>query len=77
MKEVKYITTRSLENGKGKVRVVVFKDEPNIAYVKYKCPKCGYESELKKEWKRPFYFNCEKCNHKISVPRLLYEIKKK
>ncbi len=73
IEELDYFTNRTFydENGKkvGYVKVWVFKGE-KIANVKYKCPYCGFEGELQKEWKRPFRFRCQNCGKSIKVPRL-------
>ncbi len=72
IEELDYYTNRTFYEGnikKGYAKVWVFKGE-KIANVKYKCPNCGFEGELQKEWRRPFGFRCEKCGKYIRIPRL-------
>lgn len=74
-----YHTNRDAKNSKkqpkGKIRVLVAKSD-GIARIEYKCPECGYEAYTETEWKRPFYVKCQKCNFKISVPKMRAEAKK-
>ena len=60
---IQYITNRELKNSKGeikgKVRIIKYKEE-KLARVKYKCPECGYEGEMKLPFKKPFRFSCQK-----------------
>lgn len=76
----RYITNRILTNSKGhetgKIQVLV-RIDLDIAEVKYKCPECGFQEELRKPWKRPFSVKCSKCGFLIRLPRLKDEIKKK
>lgn len=80
MREVKYITTRILENSngdkKGKIRVVVYKDEPSTAYVRYICPECGYQEETSLPWKKPLIVKCSNCGYKMKIVNLLRQFKK-
>ncbi len=74
--ECSYFTKRTLtdENGKevGKVQLWVFREEENVLYYKYVCPKCGYKGEGKMEWdwKFPVKIVCDRCNYVIKVKRL-------
>ncbi|MEM7819218.1 MAG: hypothetical protein QXD48_00105 [Candidatus Aenigmatarchaeota archaeon] len=74
-----YHTNRTVKNSKkqltGKIRVLVAKSDM-IARCEYICPECKHEGYKETEWKRPFYVKCEKCNFKISVPRMRDEAKK-
>jgi len=74
-----YHTWRSVKNkqGKeaGKIRVLVLKSD-NIARVEYICPECEHYGYVETEWRRPFYVRCEKCNFKISVPKMREEFKR-
>lgn len=78
--EIKYITTRNLQNSageiKGKVRVIVLKGE-NMADIDLTCPECGFVQKKKQEFKLPLNLQCEKCNFKIKIQSLRKEIKKK
>ena len=73
-----YHTQRSVKNSKnqptGKIRVLAMPD--GIARVEYTCPECRHEAYTEVPWKRPFYVNCEKCGHKISVQKLKQQFKK-
>lgn len=80
MREVKYITTRVLENSKGekkgKIRVIVYKDEPNIACVRYLCPECNHQEETTLPWKKPLIVKCSNCEYKMKIVNLLRQFKK-
>ncbi len=77
--EIQYISNRELKNSKGevkgKVRIIKFKEE-ETARVKYKCPECGYEGEIRLPFKKPFRFSCQRCGFKMKVISLRTEIKK-
>jgi len=74
-----YHTNRTVRNTKnqmtGTIRVLAAKAD-NIARVEYKCPECLHEAYAEQEWKRPFYIKCEKCSHKITVPKMREQAKK-
>ncbi len=67
IEECKYFTRRSFD--RGYVIAWVLKDE-DVLHIKYKCPECGYEGEIEKEFKRPIRFKCEKCGHKFLITKL-------
>lgn len=77
-KECEYHTNRTVNNSKneptGSIRVLVHKD--NLAMCEYKCPECLHSGYAESEWKRPFSIKCEKCNNKISVPKLREQAKR-
>ena len=77
--EIRYITTRDLQNSagqiKGKVRVIVLKGE-DVANIDMSCPECGYVQKKKQEFKLPLNLQCEKCGFKIKLQSLRKEIKK-
>ncbi len=77
-KDCAYHTQRSAKNSRGqmtgKIRVLARKD--GVAMVEYTCPECSHSGYAEQEWKRPFYVKCEKCSHKISVPKMKAEAKK-
>lgn len=79
MMEIQYISNRELKNSKGevrgKVRIIKFKEE-ELARVRYKCPECGYEEEIRLPFKKPFRFSCRRCGFKMKVISLRTEIKK-
>lgn len=70
----KYHTWRTLEQGKGELRILVLED--NVARTEYLCPKCGHHGYVEQEWKRPFTTKCEKCAAKITVPKMRQQIKR-
>ena len=72
--ECDYFTKRTIENGY--VYIWVLKGE-KIMNIKYKCPVCGYEGEIRKEFKRPIRFQCQKCGHKFLIPKLKGKKRKK
>ncbi|MEM5879412.1 MAG: hypothetical protein QXU74_02890 [Candidatus Aenigmatarchaeota archaeon] len=78
--EIRYITTRDLQNSageiKGKVRVIVLKGE-DVANIDLVCPECGQAQKKKQEFKLPLDLQCEKCGFKIKLQSLRKEIKKK
>lgn len=78
--DIKFITTRDLENSsgqkKGKVRVIVLKGE-DVADVDLVCPECGYSQKKKEEFKMPMKLECGKCGFKLELKSLREEIKKK
>ncbi len=53
-----------------KVKVWVFKEEPETANVEYSCPYCDYKGTKQVKWVRPFSFECDNCGKKIRVPKL-------
>ena len=53
-----------------KVKVWVFKDEPEIANLEYKCPYCDHQGLMQVPWVKPLKFECQACGKKISVPKL-------
>lgn len=71
-----YHTWRDVKNAKreitGKIRVLVPKNS-TIAMVEYTCPECKYVAYKEEPWKKPFAIRCDKCNFKISVPKLKKE----
>ncbi len=77
--KIEYITTRILENSKGektgKIRIVKFK-EKELADVIFKCPECGNEQKSEEKFKKPFFYSCKKCGHKVKIISLRTEIKK-
>ncbi len=76
--ECLYHTQRSIKNKKGevtgKLRVLVPKTDGK-ARTEYICPECGAYGYQETEWKRPFYFKCEKCQAKKGVPKMKAEAK--
>lgn len=62
---------------KHKVKVWVFKDEPNTANVTYVCPYCDNEGRKQEPYKEPFKFKCDECDKTIRVPKLDKRLKKK
>ncbi|MEM5836727.1 MAG: hypothetical protein QW451_00145 [Candidatus Aenigmatarchaeota archaeon] len=78
--EIRFITTRDLENSsgqkKGRVRVIVLKGE-DIANIDFTCPECNYNQKKKEEFKMPLMLKCEKCGFEIELRSLREEIKKK
>ena len=79
MSNVKYLTTRELQNDKGEVtgmiKVFVPKDSNN-AKVKYTCPMCLKGAETTEEWKKPFAVKCKFCGHNMKLVKLLAQFKK-
>ncbi|MBI3413017.1 MAG: hypothetical protein HY051_02990 [Candidatus Aenigmarchaeota archaeon] len=79
MSNVKYLTTRELQNDEGKVtgmiKVLVPKDS-NDAKVKYVCPMCVKGAETTEEWKKPFSVKCGFCGHTMKLSNLLAQFKK-
>lgn len=79
MSNVRYLTTRELQNSEGKVtgmiKVLVPKDS-NDAKVKYTCPECGKGAETTEEWKKPFAVKCKFCGHSMKLVKLLAQFKK-
>ncbi|MFA5406836.1 MAG: hypothetical protein WC307_05785 [Candidatus Nanoarchaeia archaeon] len=53
-----------------KIKVWVFKDEPDKANVDYSCPYCGKNGLIQLPWVKPLIFNCDSCGKKIKVPKL-------
>jgi len=76
-KDCDYHTQRSIKNSKGeatgKLRVLAIHGNAMVEYV---CPECEHYGYTEQEWKRPFYFRCEKCNFKMSVQKMKQEFKK-
>lgn len=74
-----YHTWRDAKNSKkqltGKIRLLVLKSD-SIARCEYVCPECKFEGYVEKEWKRPFSIKCEKCEFRITVPRMRDEAKR-
>jgi len=68
-----YHTNRSLEGGKGSIRVLAF---GGMAHSEYKCPKCGFSGYQETEWKKPFGIKCEKCKASIRVPKMKNQAKR-
>ena len=62
--ECSYFTKRNLESGY--IFAWVLKGEKTL-HIKYKCPKCGYEGEIEKEFKSPIKFKCEKCGYEFVI----------
>jgi len=79
LSNVRYLTTRELQNAEGKVtgmiKVLVPKDSNN-AKVKYTCPMCLKGAETTEEWKKPFSVKCKFCSHTMKLPKLLAQFKK-
>lgn len=75
-KECVYHTWRDVKNSKkeiaGKIRVLV-PPKSSTAMVEYTCPECKHSAYVEQEWKRPFYFKCEKCGFRLSVQKLKKE----
>jgi predicted RNA-binding Zn-ribbon protein involved in translation (DUF1610 family) len=78
--EIRYITTRDLQNSsgevKGEVRVIVLKGE-NFANIDLTCPECGHVQKKKEEFKLPLNLKCDKCGFEVKLESLRKEIKKK
>ena len=55
-----------------KIKVWVFKEEPDVANVEYQCPNCDHKGAKQMEWVRPLIFLCDNkdCGKKIKVPKL-------
>lgn len=53
-----------------KVKVWVFKDEPEIANVEYSCPYCEKKGAKQTAWARPLSFTCDKCERTIKIAKL-------
>lgn len=72
MDEIRYVTTRVLENSsgqsKGRIRILVLKDETD-ASVDYTCPECGFGEKKRQLWERPFNVKCGKCGYLIKRMR--------
>ncbi|MBI2085278.1 MAG: hypothetical protein HYT71_02060 [Candidatus Aenigmarchaeota archaeon] len=79
MSNVRYLTSRELQNDQGKVtgmiKVLVPKDS-NDAKVKYVCPMCLKGEDTTAEWKKPFAVECKFCGHKMKLSKLLAQFKK-
>lgn len=79
MDEIRYITTRVLENSsgqnKGRIRVLVLRGETD-ASVEYTCPECGFNENKRQVWVRPFNVKCGKCSYLIRVSSMKAEIKR-
>lgn len=75
-KDCVYHTWRDVKNKKGeitgKIRVLV-PPKSSTAMVEYTCPECKHSAYTEAPWKRPFNIRCEKCNTKMSVPKLKKE----
>ena len=77
--EIKYITTKPLQNsegkGTGRIRIIVLKGEDE-AHVDYVCPQCGFSEKKNEPWKKPFRMKCTRCNFLIKISSLRAEIKR-
>jgi len=77
--ECLYHTWRFVKNKKmvdnGVIRVLVPKSDSR-ARVEYICPECGHYAFVEVEWKKPFSVSCEKCKHRITVPKMREEFKR-
>lgn len=76
----RYFTQRTYKdddgNAKGSIRVLV-KKEADGADCLLKCPECGKENTITKEWKKPFSVNCPDCGFLLKVEKLNKKEKKK
>jgi DNA-directed RNA polymerase subunit RPC12/RpoP len=76
-KDCNYHTNRTVKSKSGKgigsIRVLAYEGN---AMVEYKCPECSHQSYTEAVWKRPFSVKCEKCNARISVPKLRAQAKR-
>ncbi|MBI2584239.1 MAG: hypothetical protein HYW25_06215 [Candidatus Aenigmarchaeota archaeon] len=74
-RDCEYHTQRSIEGGKGRIRVLALKEDM-IARVEYICPHCGKYGYNEEPWKRPFSVDCKNCGKKISVPKMKQQFKR-
>lgn len=76
-KECDYHTNRTVKSKEGKptgnIRVLAYKGN---AMVEYTCPECEHTGYTEQEWIKPFSINCEKCNHRMAVPKLKAQAKR-
>jgi hypothetical protein len=75
-KECVYHTWRDTKNKagqiSGKIRVLV-PPHSETAMIEYTCPECKHSAYKEQAWKRPFSTNCDKCNARMTVPKLKKE----
>lgn len=78
-KQCVYHTWREVKSkdGKktGKMRVLV-PPQSETAMVEYTCPECQHTGYTEQPWKRPFGVKCEKCNARLTVPKLRDQAKR-
>lgn len=69
-----YHTNRDIEDGKGKLRILVIED--NIARTEYICPHCQKYGYQENPWERPYSFKCQSCKKAIKVPKMKDQAKR-